>query len=224
MSVSSALAVTVVDKPRRVWPERVFRRGQWLDIHTWTEEEDNRLRKGYRYTIQSLKDLGEEFGVSEHSVRGRLTRLGLLKLVNYKWTREEEEFLAENYDKLSAATIAKRLHKSQNAVVSKAYKLKVKCKVRDGWFSMAEAAGILGVDQSWIRRRVNNGFKFEMKPYDSEKPPQQRQYFPWYISERSLRDFIRRYPEELTGHNVDFVMLVDILAGVKSKDEKVIEK
>jgi len=31
-----------------------------------------------------------------------------------------------------------------------------------------------------------------------------------------LRDYIIKYPGDLTGHNVDFVMLVDVLAGVKN--------
>lgn len=219
MTVESAPVATAVGRrpmPRRVWPERVFRQGQWVSIHSWTEEDDALLRREYRYTLQSLKDLAVKVGATKDSVRQRLTRLGLLKLTVLKWTPEEEKFLEENYSRLSPLVISRRLHKSANAVVGKAHRLRVTNKVRDGWFTLGEVAQILGVDPGWIMRRLNNGFKLQMEPHDPERYPRKGNHAAWHISEKSLRDFIRRYPEELTGRNVDFVMLVDILAGVKT--------
>jgi len=35
-----------------------------------------------------------------------------------------------------------------------------------------------------------------------------------HIEEKALRDFLRRYPEELNARNVDLIMVVDILATV----------
>lgn len=201
--------------PRRVWPKQIFRRGQWMNIHSWTEEDDALLRRDYRYTLQSLEDLALKVGATKDSVRQRLTRLGLLKLTIVKWTPEEERFLEENYTRLSPIVISRRLHKSPNSVVAKAHRLGVTSRVRDGWFTLGEVARILGVDPGWIQRRLHNGFRFEMEPHNPGKLPAKSSYSPWHISEESLRDFIRRYPEELTGRNVDFVMLVDILAGLK---------
>lgn len=221
MSASNAQVATGVVKrrkmPRRVWPELIFRRGQWMRIHSWTEEDDGLLRREYRYTIQSLDDLALRIGgVTKDSVRQRLTRLGLLKLTVLKWTPKEEEFLRENYTKLSPIVISRKLHRSVNSVVGKAHRLSVTNRVRDGWFTLEDVAKILGVDQGWIKRRMQNGLKFEMQAHYPNRPPEQGSRSPWHISEKALKNFIRRYPEELTGHNVDFVVLVDILAGIKN--------
>ena len=37
----------------------------------------------------------------------------------------------------------------------------------------------------------------------------------WHIGQNDLRDYIRRYPEDLTGHNIDVGQLVNVLVGVK---------
>lgn len=39
----------------------------------------------------------------------------------------------------------------------------------------------------------------------------------WHIEEKTIRDFLRRYPEELNARNVDMIMVVDILAGVTNQ-------
>lgn len=213
MSVSNAAVATAAVK--KGWPEWIFRKGHWVHTHNWTEEERDFLRREYRYTIQSLKELASKMGMTNSSIRHQLTRMGLLKLTG-RWTENDEKFLEENYSRLSLLTISRKLHKSPNAVVGKAHRLQVTSRVRDGWFTLQEVSQILGVDQNWIHRRMNNGFKFEIEPHNPSTSPKKGSYSPWHISEEALRDFIRRYPEELTGHNVDFVMLIDILAGVKN--------
>ncbi|MDD4985923.1 MAG: hypothetical protein PHQ43_09050 [Dehalococcoidales bacterium] len=221
MSASSAPIATVADKPvrvmpRRVWPETIFRYGKWVKIHSWTTEEDEILRREYTFTLKSLDVLALKLGVTNNAVRQRLTRLGLLKLNIRKWTPEEEEYLRENYTQLSTRTLAVKLHMSRNAVVRKAHRLHVTQRVRDGWFTLSEVSKILGVDAGWVTRRIHNGHHLEMAPHSEDKVPKQGSYAAWHISEEALCDFIRRYPEELSGHNVDFVMLVDILAGIKN--------
>lgn len=204
MSNPPAPVTAVEVKPiRKVnHPQWKFRMGEWIPIHAWTEDEREFLRLGYKGTIQSLKDLAKEFGLSDSSIRGQLSRMGLIKLEG-RWSQEEQEFLEENFARLPLTTLSKKLHRGVNAVAAKAYRLEVSRRVRDGFFTMRDVSRILGVDERWIERRIRNGFEIDMHP-------------PKRISEEALRDFIRRYPEELTGHNVDFVMLVDILAGMKA--------
>jgi len=215
LSVDSVVRATPVGKGFQTYkPDKVFRYGQWIQIHHWTEDERDYLRRNYRYTIESLKSLALKLGVSDSSVRQQLTHLGALKLTG-RWSMESQSFLETNYGKLSNRKISERLGKSVNAVTGKAHRLGITGRGKDDWFSMKEMAQILGVDQSWIRRRLGNGFKLEISPHDLEHTPKKGQYSSWHISRKSLREFIRKYPEELTGHNVDFVMLVDILAGVK---------
>lgn len=196
-------------------PNKIFRFGQWVNIHHWTEEDDMYIRSRYTYTIESLRELGRHFGVSENSIRQRLTRLGILRQ-SVRWSASELQYLEENYDKYPNRVLAKKLHKSVNSITAKARRLRVKKMNRDGWFTETDVAKIFGVDVGWITRRLKSGqCNLEMRPFDTDKPPSQGHYNSWKISEKALRDFIRKYPEELTGCNVDFVMLVDILAGVK---------
>jgi len=198
-------------------PDRIFRFGQWVKIHYWAEEEDVVLRRDFHHTVKSLRELAVKFGVSENAVRQRLTSLGVL-WQTVKWSNSEMNYLVENYDKLSVSVLAKRLHKSRNSVAAKAHRMKITSRSasRDGWFTMNDVAQIFGVDAGWIRRRIDSGMVMRREPHDpTGVVPSKGNYNPWHVSENALRDWIRRHPEELTGHNVDFVMLVDILAGVK---------
>lgn len=216
MSAGSVAVATAVGKGFQVYkPDRIFRYGQWVSLHHWSEREDVILRRDYRHSVESLRELALRFGVTEGAVRQRLTRMGILRQA-VRWSPKEEEYLRENYGKISSRVMSERLGKSRNTVVKKAHRLGVSSRVRDGWFTKKEVAEIFGVDQGWINRRINGrGLKFEIEPYDPNRVPKQGSYAPWRISEGALCDFIRRYPEELTGLNVDFVMLVDILAGIK---------
>ena len=214
--MKNAPLATPVGKGFQVYkPEYIFRFGKWVKIHHWTEEELVILRRDYRHTVGSLRELGKRFEVSENSIRQQLGRMGLLRH-SVVWSERDKRYLIDNYKKYSPQTLAKRLHKSVNSVTAKACRLKITSRARDGWFTKSDVAEIFGVDIGWITRRMNSGgLKFEMEPYNPERPPRKGFRDSWRISEDALRDFIRRYPEELTGLNVDFVMLVDILAGVK---------
>lgn len=190
-------------------------KGKIIKRHYWTAEEGEYLRTEYKYTRESFGRLTREFGVSDDALRKVLGRLGLVKYEKL-WTRKEEKYLRENYDKLPTVTISRVLKRSGGAVSYKAHKLKLSKFERSGWFTFTEVRRIFGVSRNWLIRRINNGFTFDMQPFDSERVPAQGNNSPWYIPEESVRDFIRRYPEELVGHNVDFVMLVEILAGIKT--------
>ena len=192
----------------------VLERGRLIARHNWTEEEKDYIRTEYRYTRESFSRLTQAFGVTDEALKKLLGRLGLVKY-NKLWTSREEVFLRENWNKMPTVTIARILKRSEGAVRFKVHKLKISKFERDGWFTLTEVRRIFGVSQHWLKRRLNNGFKFDMRPFDSERVPAQGNNAPWYISEKSLRDFIRRYPEELNGCNVDWPMIVEILAGVK---------
>jgi len=200
---------------KKGWPEWIFRKGQWVHTHNWTEEERDFLRREYKNTIESQKELALEMGVTVPSIRGQLARIGILRLCVW-YSKEDQRFLEENYSKLPPEVIARRLHKSINSVTKKACRLGLSNRIRDGWFNLEDVSKILGVTTGWVKRRMDHGFELKIKPYHPDKQPKKGEFTPWYISEKSLRDFIRRYPEELQGRNVDMVMIVDILVGVKS--------
>jgi len=180
-----------------------------MKTHKWTKEDEEILVRDYRNNNESLKYLAQKIGISESSVRSKLGKLGLLKQTTW-WTAEELEYLEENYGSVTLEVLMKKLKRSSISIFVKAHRLKVSKTTRSGWFTQSEVARILGVDAGWIKRRIEKGYVLERKKFHKED-----QKVVWRISEKSLRNFIRTYPEELTGHNVDFVMIVDILAGVK---------
>jgi len=190
----------------------VCKKGQLIRRYNWTEEEKDYIRIEYRYSRESVIKLSREFGVTPKAIRILLSRLGLVKHTRL-WLPGEEAYLQGNFDKLPTVRIARILKRSEGAVRHKAHRLKILKFERDGWFTLGEVCKILGVCRNWLMRRLNNGLKFGIRPFDVNRT--QANNILYYISEKSLRDFIRRYPEELTGHNVDMVMLVDILAGIK---------
>lgn len=195
-------------------PDFIFEKGQRVLRHNWTEEEKVYLRCEYRYTKHSFNILAREFGVTSNALRKILSRLGLVKY-RKDWSKADLGFLCRNYTELPTVALARKLKRSEGAIRQKALKLKISKGDRVDWFTLNDVYQMLGVSQKWLMRRLRNGYKLVIRQFNPEVSLAKMGGSPYYISRASLRDFIRRYPEELNGRNVDFVMLVDILAGIK---------
>ena len=126
------------------------------------------------------------------------------------WTSEELELLPELAEGLSVLDIARKLDRSENSVKTKLLRLHVSRRNRSGWFTEQEVCEILGVDHKWLKRRP-----IKMVPFDCNHHPRKGKSTPWKITETDLKDFICTYPEEIASKDFDFVMVVDILAGIK---------
>jgi len=194
----------------------ILRKEGLVKRHNWTDEEKECLVIGYKHTRDSVIRFARLFGVTERALRSKLCRLGLVNSSRL-WLPKQVAFLRENFDKLPTYKIAKVLGKTEGSVRHKAHRLNVSKFDRDGWFTLTEVCKIIGVTRNWLVKRLNNGFKFDIKPFDDKRELPWTGIIPYYISEESLRNFIRRYPDELQGRNVDMVMLVEILAGVKTE-------
>ena len=94
-------------------------------------------------------------------------------------------------------------------------RLGVSRRIRNGWFTKAEVCKILGMDHKWVQRRIDSGAL--VASYHYEHRPTHKGGSAWHIEEKTIRDFLRRYPEELNARNVDMIMVVDILAGVTNQ-------
>lgn len=195
-------------------PTRIMRNGVLVRRHNWTEKEKEYIKVNYRHNKESVNQLMWKFGVTRRSLASILGKLGLTKSTKL-WKPKQEAFLREYFDKIPTRRIARRLGKTEGAVRHKAQRFRLKKYERNGWFTLTEACGILGVTRDWLTKRLNNGFKFDIQPFDCERLPVNGGIHPCYISEKALCDFIRRYPEELAGHNIDIPVVVEILAGIK---------
>ncbi len=189
----------------------------------WTEEEREIVRRDYRQSQASRRELAARLGVSENAVAGQVARMGLAKRSDRRpWTPEEDGMLLSMVHQKNMNQIAKRLKRTVNAVTVRSNRLLVSRRIRDDWYTMNEACEILGMDHHWLRRRIENG-SLKAVPQHGEKP-QKAGGRCWHIEEKDLRDFIQRYPHGLNGRNVDLVQVVDILAGLKPLGTEKAEK
>jgi len=181
--------------------------------HKWTEEERNIVRRDYTHTLQSAIEIGQRLGVTAFAVKGQVSMMGLGNHNNrHPWTPAEEVKLEQLLGRWGPRTVAKKMHRSLNSVVVKATRLHISRRDRDGWFTKRDVCEILGVDHKWVQTRIDTG---AIKAYYHHGArPSQLGMRAWHIEEADLKEFIRRYPQELIARNLDMIMIVDILAGV----------
>ena len=128
------------------------------------------------------------------------------------WTPQEKEKLAKLIPHFCPRVIAKMMHRSLNSVVVMGKRLNCNRRYREGWFTKREACEILGHDHKWVQRRIDSGALKASYHYDHR--PSQKGMSAWHIEEADLVKYIRGYPQELVGCNIDIIMIVEILAGV----------
>lgn len=184
-------------------------------LHWWTAEDDDYIRRHYQNTNASADEIGRHFGTSGNAVRQRAGRLALLRDNKTKWTPKELRLLHRIGTRYTAVTLSKMMGKSPNAILHKKRRSEIFDRDRDGWFTLSDVAKLFGADSGWVLRRIRNGKPLPIEPLKLDVPPPHKHGFDcWRIRESDLRDWIRRYPSELTGRKVDFILLVDILSGV----------
>jgi len=181
--------------------------------HKWTEEERQIVRRDYQGTNASAQQLTGKLGVSLNAVKGQAQKMGISFRPDMKrWTPKEEEELVELIARFAPHVIARRMKRTINSVVVKAKRLGLSRMARDGWFVKAEVCEILGVDHRWVQTRIDSG-SLKASWHNGCKP-QQNGGACWHITEDDLRIFVRKYPEELHGRNLDIIQVVELLAGI----------
>ena len=182
--------------------------------HKWTDEEREIIRRDFRQTSASQRELANRLGVTGPQVAHQIARMGLGKRSDRRpWTPEENSRLLDLIEEKSTVQIAKSMRRTVNAVVVQAKRLNASPRNRAGWYTMREVCEILGMDHHWLSRRIENGSLQATR--QNGGTPEDDKGRMWRIEEKNLRQFIRRHPHELNGRNVDLVHLVDILIGLE---------
>lgn len=70
------------------------------------------------FPITRNKELAEMFGVTESTIRMWGSKLGLKK-ENWKWTKKQEQYILENWEKRTSENIAKELKRTEWSVINK---------------------------------------------------------------------------------------------------------
>jgi len=181
--------------------------------HNWTDEERDIIRRDYKHNRKSRQELAARLGVTEYGVAGQISNMGIAKSDDrHPWTPQEKERLAKLIPQYCPRRIARMMHRSLNSVVVMAKRINAPRRYREGWFTKREVCEILAHDHKWLQRRIDSGAL--KATYHYEERPTQKGMSAWHIEKADLVKFIRKYPQELVGCNIDIIMIVELLAGI----------
>ena len=184
-----------------------------MSNHKWTDDERDIIRRDYTHTYRSAQELADRLGVTEFAMRGQIASMGIAKSNDrHPWSPEEKDKLATLIPQCGIQKIAKKMHRSINSVVVMATRIGASRRCRDGWFTKKEVCEILGHDHKWVQARIDSGALKAESHYGDR--PTKLGLSAWHIREHDLVRFIRKYPQELVGCNIDIIMIVELLAGI----------
>lgn len=177
--------------------------------HKWTDEERAIVGRNYTGSNASAQTIADYLGVTRCAVKGQAQKLGIMQQKSPPWTKKELRRLEQLIHRKSIGQIARELHRSKNAVKVKATRLKLRLRLRDGWYNKKDACEICGVDHKKIQQWIDTGHLKATWHYD--RAPSKAGMSSWHIEERDLREFIINYSGEMLGRNVDIQQIVWLL-------------
>ena len=181
--------------------------------HNWTDDERDIIRRDYKHTHKSRRELAARLGVTDFAVAGQISTMGIAKSDDrHPWSTSEKEKLAELIPRYCSRRIARMMHRSLNSVVVMSNRIHVSRLIREGWFTKKEVCEILAHDHKWVQARIDS--EALKATYHYEERPTQKGMSAWHIEEHDLVQFIRKHPQELVGCNTDIIMIVELLAGI----------
>jgi len=178
--------------------------------HKWTDEGWAIVRRDYKGTNASAREIGNQLGVTPSAVKGQAANMGILHPKSRNWTTEEYRILRENIHRKSIGQIAKMLNRSINAVKLKSTRLKLTLRQRDGWYTKVEVTEICGVDHKKVQEWIDSG-ALKASWHFGTKPGRAGLAY-WHIEEEDLRNFLLVHCEELLGRNLDIQQIVWIVS------------
>jgi DNA-binding CsgD family transcriptional regulator len=181
--------------------------------HKWTEEERATVRQDYKGTNASAQEIADRLGVTRFAVKGQAQKLGIMRQKSPPWTDKELERLKELIHRHSVAQIAKKLHRSPNAVKIKATRLELDLRLRFDWYTKRDVCEIVGEDHHKVQKWIDSG---ELKAtWHNDRKPDRKGMAMWHIEAKDLKEFIVKHAGELLGRNVDIQQIVWLLTKIE---------
>jgi hypothetical protein len=148
-------------------------------------------------------------GLPRWYIKRQAARLGLTMHMDRKpWTRAELDLLDDLVGRVSAATIAKRLHRPVSSVVNRCKRMRISRRVRDG-YTMRDLELCLGEDHHKIAGWIKNGWLQDRlqgtRRHDGNGKDIHR------IHEKDILDFLRNHPQEINLGKVDQTRFLDLV-------------
>jgi hypothetical protein len=131
----------------------------------WKPEEDAYILENYKR--EPTAEISRHLRRTEPAIRKRALYLGVAGEM-VRWSEKEEEFLKEKWGILNLDTIAKKLNRSKNSVVAKAYQMSLREQVtaNGAYLTPSNISGILNVNirtlYTWIRKGLIKYRRFKV--------------------------------------------------------------
>jgi hypothetical protein len=181
--------------------------------YTWRPEYDAYLRAQYfgglNRRFRVLNRMIRLTGLPRWYIKRQAARLGLTMHMDRKpWTRAELDVLDDLVGRVSAATIAKRLHRPVSSVTNKFKRLQISRRVREG-YTMRDLELCLGEDhrkiagwikRGWLQDRLQGTRRHDGNGRDIHR-----------IREIDILNFIRSHPQEICLGKIDQTWFLDMV-------------
>jgi hypothetical protein len=181
--------------------------------YAWLPQHDAYLRAHYygglRQRGRVIRELARQTGFPRWYIKRQARRLGLsMNQDRRPWTREELDSLDRLLGKVSAATIAKRLKRTETSVVMKIKALGHSRRVSEG-YTMRDLEECLGEDhhkiQKWIANRWLPDRLQGTRRHDGNGHDIHR------FREKDILAFIKQHPQEINLGKTDQTWFLDLV-------------
>jgi len=124
------------------------------------------------------------------------------------WTEEQEQYLRENFGKVSFHQLEIHLKKDRLSILRKIEQLRLRKEDNDDGYTLTDLMAGLGTNNyHTVRRWVDKGWlKGTKRKIGSNEEV-------WNFSAKAIREFIFAHPQEVDPHKFDWLWIIDILAG-----------
>jgi len=192
---------------------RAERRRRARVKYVWRPEFDEHLKAHYygglNRRFRVLNRMIRLTGLPRWYIKRRAARLGLTMHIDRRpWTGAEVDLMERLVSTVSTATIAKRLHRPENSVVTKLKRMGTSRRVRDG-YTMRDLELCLGEDHhkiaqwlaaGWLRDHLQGTRRHDGNGKDIHR-----------IREEDILNFVRSHPQEFNLGKVDQTWFLDLV-------------
>ncbi len=192
---------------------RAARRRRHNRKYHWLPQHEDYMRAHYHGGLHQrglvIREMARQTGFPKWFIKRQARRLGLTMHQDRRpWTAQELDTLDRLLRKLSAATIAKRLKRTETSVVMKIKALGHSRRLSEG-YTMRDLEECLGedhrniqkwIDNGWLRDRLQGTNRHNGNGHDIHR-----------FRESDIIDFVKKHPLEISLGKVQQIWFLDLL-------------
>jgi len=181
--------------------------------YQWLPQHETYMRANYHGGLRQrgsvIKELARQTSFPRWFIKRQARRLGLTMHQDRRpWTAKELDTLDRLLGKVSAATIAKRLGRTETSIVMKIKALGHSRRITEG-YTMRDLEACLGEDHHKIKRWIGSGWLRDHLQGTKRVNGIGRDINRF--REDDLLDFLKRHPQEINLGKVDAIWFLDLV-------------